>query len=92
MKLWICVVGGEDSDKFDDERVIAEGGFEEMDAGVDAYAEEIYEDSDKYFWFDYDHGEFTAWSADEYYDEVRDEIAKEFSLGRILGRMLLPQR
>ena len=38
MNLWICVVGGEDSDKYDEERIIAHGGIEDIDNGIEQYS------------------------------------------------------
>ena len=91
MKLWICVVGGEESENYDEERVIAKGGIEEIDAGIDKYSDEVADSTDKYFWVESDHDEWTIEDVDQYYDSVREEIVQATSLARVLGRMLLPQ-
>lgn len=91
MKLWICVVGGEDSDRYEEERIVAQGGLEDIDNGIEQYADEVARSFDKYFWIESDHGEWTVEDIDQYYDTVRNEIARETSLQRILGRMLLPK-
>lgn len=92
MNLWICVVGGEDSENYEEERIIAKGGIEEIDAGIDQYADEVASSLDKYFLVETNHDEWTIEDADQYYTSIRDEIVQATSLGRILGRMLLPQR
>ena len=91
MKLWICVVGGEESAKYDQERVIAAGDINDIDAGIDKYENEVSNDWDKYFWVETDTDEWTIESAEQYYDTIRDEIINSTSLQRIIGTILLPK-
>ena len=91
MKLWICVVGGEDSDKYDEERVVAHGGIKDIDNGIEQYADEVASSFDKYFCIESDHSEWTFEDADQYYDTIRSEIVRETSLQNMLGRILLPK-
>lgn len=91
MKLWICVVGGEESDNYDEERIIAHGGIEDIDNGIERYADEVANSLDKYFWVESDNDEWTIEDVDQYYDTIRNEIVRETSVQRILGRMLLPR-
>lgn len=90
MNLWICVVGGEESENYEDERIIATGGIADIDNGIEQYADEVASSFDKYFWIETNHNDWTIEDTDQYYNGIRDEIIRETSLPKILGRMLLP--
>lgn len=90
MNLWICVVGGEDSDKYEEERIIATGGIADIDNGIEQYADEVASSFDKYFWLESDNNDWTIEDIDQYYDTIRDEVVRSTSIQRVLGRLLLP--
>lgn len=86
-ELWIMVVGGES----EEERVIAKGGFEEIENAIDKYEPEVYDASDKYFSIvEQKHGdEFSFECSEQYYDDVKPELMDRFSLARFLGERFL---
>lgn len=86
-ELWIMVVGGES----DEERIIAKGGFEEVENAIDEYESEVYHASDKYFSLvEQKYGkEFSFECREQYYLGVKPEIIEQFSLARLLGERLM---
>ena len=88
-ELWIMVVGGES----DDERIIAKGGFEEVENAIDEYESEVYpaSESDKYFSLvEQKYGkEFSFECREQYYLGVKPELMEQFSLARLLGERLM---
>ena len=75
MKLWIDVIGGE-SNK---ERVVARGGIEDIDKGVDEYNCEVEgTGGDKYFELQTDTKDIIFNNAEEYYSTVRPRLISDF--------------
>lgn len=89
-ELWIMVIGGES----EEERIIAKGGFEEIENAIDEYESEVYDDIDKYFSIvEQKRGEeFSFECHEQYYEDIKPELEKMFSLSRFLGERFLMRR
>ena len=90
LELWVMVIGGED----DDERVVATGGFEEIEEAIDQYEPEIYNGHNKYFSLvDMKDGEERSFECHEqYYEDIKPDFEEKYSLARLLGERLLMKR
>lgn len=70
MKLWIDVIGGES----DEERVVATGGFDEIEKALDEFESEVDGDPDKYWELETDDKDIVFNTVDEYYNIVKNRI------------------
>lgn len=88
-ELWIMVVGGES----DEERVIATGGFDVIESAIEEHEDEVAHGYQKYFSIveQRDGEEFNFEDLDTYYEEVKPQLERKFSLARFLGERLLPR-
>ena len=77
MELWIDVVGGEFSDKYDSERIVAVGGFDEIDRAIlEEFGDEVNNDDDKYFELNDGNDSWTFSTTHIYEQYYRNEIGR----------------
>lgn len=77
MKLWICVVNGEENENLgEDERIIADcESAADLLATAEVFREEVDYETDKYFWLEGDYypaGDIFANTYDELLEEIQN--------------------
>ena len=72
MKLWIDVVGGENSPKYNDERIVARGNLADICKAVHKYADEVESDTDKYFELETDDDDIVFNTVEEFESLILD--------------------
>lgn len=74
MKLWICVVGGEENEDFESERIIADcDTAADLLVAAEVFKDVVDNDTDEYFWIEGDYYPASDIFANTY-DELLEEI------------------